>query len=79
MGIPEIEAFLTHLAVHEHVAASTQNQALQAILFLYRQVLGREITEPIHALRAKSPNACPPSSPKKRCTPSSATSPAYIS
>ena len=32
MGVPEIEAFLTHLAVHEQVAASTQNQALQAIL-----------------------------------------------
>jgi Phage integrase, N-terminal SAM-like domain len=35
----EVEAFLTHLAVREHVSASTQNQALQALLFLYRQVL----------------------------------------
>ncbi|GAP63158.1 hypothetical protein ARMA_1581 [Ardenticatena maritima] len=34
MGAPEIEAFLTHLAVEEHVAASTQNQALSALLFL---------------------------------------------
>ena len=59
MGKPDIEAFLTHLAVHEQVAASTQNQALQAILFLYRQVLGREITEPIHALRAKKPKRLP--------------------
>ena len=59
MGPPEIEAFLTHLAVNEKVAASTQNQALQAILFLYRQVLGREITEPIHALRAKKPKRLP--------------------
>lgn len=59
MGAPEIEAFLTHLAVHEHVAASTQNQALQAILFLYREVLGCKITEPIHALRAKKPKRLP--------------------
>lgn len=39
MGKPEVEAFLTHLAVNRGVAASTQNQALQAILFLYLQVL----------------------------------------
>ena len=39
MGAAEIEAFLTHLAVDQHVAASTQNQALSAILFLYRYVL----------------------------------------
>jgi integron integrase len=39
MGSREVEAFLTHLAVDEHVSASTQNQALQALLFLYRQVL----------------------------------------
>jgi hypothetical protein len=35
MGSQEIEEFLTHLAVERNVAASTQNQALQAILFLY--------------------------------------------
>ncbi len=35
----EVRAFLTHLAVNEHVAASTQNQAFNALLFLYRQVL----------------------------------------
>jgi hypothetical protein len=39
MGSVEVEAFLTHLAVDEHVSASTQNLALQALLFLYRQVL----------------------------------------
>jgi hypothetical protein len=39
MGSAEVEAFLTHLAVDKHVSASTQNQALQALLFLYRQVL----------------------------------------
>ena len=59
MGAQEIEAFLTHLAVHENVAAATQNQALQAILFLYRAVLGREITQPIQALRARKPKRLP--------------------
>lgn len=39
MGKPEVEKFLTHLAVDRNVAASTQNQALSAILFLYQQVL----------------------------------------
>lgn len=39
MGAAEVEAFLTHLAADGHVAASTQNQALAAILFLYREVL----------------------------------------
>ena len=39
MGKPEVIAFLTHLAVQRNVAASTQNQALSAILFLYRDVL----------------------------------------
>jgi hypothetical protein len=38
MGVPEIQAFLTHLAVEGQVAASTQNQALSALLFLYREV-----------------------------------------
>ncbi|MDJ0798611.1 MAG: phage integrase N-terminal SAM-like domain-containing protein [Calothrix sp. MO_167.B12] len=39
MGTPEIEAFLTDLAVNQKVAASTQNQALNAILFLFKEVL----------------------------------------
>jgi Phage integrase, N-terminal SAM-like domain len=39
MEVPEIEEFLTHLAVEGNVIAATQNQALNAILFLYRQVL----------------------------------------
>ena len=42
MGAPEVEAYLTHLAVKEHVAASTQNQALSALLFLYCEVLHTE-------------------------------------
>lgn len=43
MGAAEIEAFLAHLAAYEHVAPSTQNQALSALLFLYRDVLNKEI------------------------------------
>jgi integrase len=43
MGAVEVEAFLTHLAVEAKVAAPTQNQALQALLFLYRQVLEIEL------------------------------------
>jgi hypothetical protein len=39
MGKHEIEAFLSHLAINRNVSASTQNQALNAILFLYKQVL----------------------------------------
>ena len=39
MGIVEVEQFLTNLAVERNVAASTQNQALSAILFLYKEVL----------------------------------------
>ena len=42
MGPAEVSAFLTHLAVKEHVAASTQNQALNALVFMYRHVLGIE-------------------------------------
>ena len=53
MGVPEIELFLTHLAVQEGVAAATQNQALSAILFLYRQVLQLPLDERIDAIRAK--------------------------
>ena len=37
MGVSEIEDFLAHLAVEQHVAASSQNQALSALLFLYRE------------------------------------------
>ena len=41
---PEVEAFLTHLAITHRVAASTQNQAFYAILFLYRYVLSRPLS-----------------------------------
>mgnify|MGYP003864029729 CR=1 FL=1 len=52
MGRAEIEAFLTDLAVQQQVTASTQNQALNAILFLYREVLNLEVSE-VNAIRAK--------------------------
>jgi hypothetical protein len=44
MGV-EVRAFLTHLAVHDRVAATTQNQAFHSLLFLYRQVLKVELPE----------------------------------
>lgn len=43
MGAAEVEAFLTHLAVDGQVSASTQNQALSALLFLYKEVLGIDL------------------------------------
>lgn len=43
MGEPEVIAWLTHLAKERDVAASTQNQALSAVLFLYRHVLQRPL------------------------------------
>ena len=52
MGAEEINMFLTHLAVEGHVAASTQNQALSAILFLYKHVLKEEIGR-IELIRAR--------------------------
>ena len=54
----EVQQFLTHLAVAQTVAASTQNQALAAILFLYRNVLGIELQN-IDAVRAKKPKRLP--------------------
>jgi integron integrase len=59
LGEKEINAFLTHLAVNRRVSASTQTQALCAILFLYKEVLGHEIgfIENIH--RAKKPKRLP--------------------
>lgn len=53
MAEPEINAFLTYLAVERHVSASTQNQALSAIFFLYRAVLKRELEDFGNLIRAK--------------------------
>jgi integron integrase len=59
MGGPEVEAFLSHLAVARDVAASTQNQALAALLFLYRVVLGIELPWLDAVTRAKRPQRLP--------------------
>ena len=59
MGFREVEAFLTHLARDENVSASTQNQALGALLFLYRNVLQVELGGPIEAMRANRSRRLP--------------------
>lgn len=59
MAEPEINAFLTHLAIKAKVSASTQNQALSAILFLYRHVLGREVGALGEVIRARGPKRLP--------------------
>lgn len=58
LGREDIERYLTHLAVRQHVSANTQNLALNAILFLHRHVLKIEVTG-IDALRAKRPQYIP--------------------
>lgn len=58
MGAPEIEAFLTHLATVRNVAPSTQNQAMNALIFLYKKVIPKEIGD-IDAVRAKKPRRLP--------------------
>ena len=59
MGAEEINAFLTHLAVRQRVSASTQNQALAALLFLYRHVLKLELPPLESFLRAQRPRRLP--------------------
>ena len=59
MGVREVEAFLTHLAVEGKVAASTQNQALSALLFLYREVLAINLPWLDGVVRAKQPQRLP--------------------
>jgi integron integrase len=59
MGSVEVVEFLTDLAVRHRVAASTQNQALSALLFLYREVLGRELEGLDSAVRARAPRKLP--------------------
>jgi site-specific recombinase XerD len=59
MGAADIEAFLTHLAVQQKVAASTHNQALSALPFLSREVLRHPLDRPIEAIRARKPTRVP--------------------
>ena len=59
MAEPEVNAFLTHLAVDRNVAASTQNQALAALLFLYEYVLDRPLDRVVGVVRANRPKRLP--------------------
>jgi len=59
MANPEIEAFLSHLAVDLKISASTQNQAFNALLFLYKEVLKKDLDDSIDAIRAKKPKRLP--------------------
>lgn len=58
MGEQEINQFLTHLAVNDHVSASTQNQALCSLIFLYKQILKKEMGE-LNIIWAKKPKRLP--------------------
>ena len=59
MGAGEVEVFLTHLAVEQRVSAATQNQALHALLFLYRQVLDIDLPWLENITRASKPKRLP--------------------
>lgn len=59
MGTPEIESFLAHLATDLDVAASTQDQALRALHFLYREVLSNDVDLINAPVRAKRPKRLP--------------------
>lgn len=59
MGAQEVEAFLTHLATEGNVSASTQNQALSALLFLYREILQVDLPWLDNVIRAKKPQHLP--------------------
>jgi integron integrase len=59
LGAPEVADYLGHLAVERHVSASTQNQAFSALLFLYREVLGRELAGLAEVPRARRPERLP--------------------
>jgi len=59
MGVVEVEKYLTHLAAERQVAASTQNQALSAILFLYKEVLKTPMTTSFQFIGAKKPKRLP--------------------
>lgn len=58
MGETEVEAFLSHLVLNEHIAKATQNVAFSAILFLYREILRIEL-EGVDALRSQRPKRVP--------------------
>jgi integron integrase len=59
MGAAEVEQYLSHLAMRKHVAPTTQNQALQALIFLYRHVLGVDAPWVAGVVRAERPRRLP--------------------
>jgi len=59
MGAPEVAEFLSHLVLERNVAPSTQNQALNALAFLYREVLKRELDDLEGVARARKPAKLP--------------------
>lgn len=67
MGAPEITRFLSWLAVDGKVAASTQNQALSALLFMYREVLELDLPWLDAIVRAKRPQRLPVASRAMKC------------
>jgi site-specific recombinase XerD len=67
LGEQEITEFLTDLAVHRHVAASTQNQALSALLFLYQQFFERKLGRLDDALRVSRPARVPVVLTREEC------------
>ena len=66
MGEAEVTQFLSSLATRDKVSASTQNQALAALLFLYRRVLGRELDLLQNVVRRSSMCGCRSCSPARR-------------
>lgn len=59
LGVAEVEAYLTYLATEQNLAASSQNQALSALLFLYREVLKIDLPINTQAIRANKPKHLP--------------------
>ena len=59
MAEAEVNQFLTHLAIKQKVSASTQNQALSALLFLYRYVLARQLGQLGNLIRARTSKRLP--------------------
>jgi site-specific recombinase XerD len=66
-GVAEVKGFLTALAVERNVAAATQNQALNALVFLYREVVGRDLEEIGPFERAKRPRRLPVVLSREEC------------
>ena len=71
MADEEMTAFLTHLATQGRVAASTQNQALSELLFLYQQFFHRKLGRLDGALRASRPRRVPSVLTREECVPCS--------